>query len=444
MLLMQAQENGTVLDEEGLLFLAGNNGNTFDADVDDQPVQDMALNDPNIFQVEECDAFDADVDDEPTAQTIFMANLSAAASSPQHPDSSITSAISEVPTSLNPNLNNPTSLQGVCDSVQLKNIVNTNVTDMGNTNNIPYEMYVNDNGRFVIPSDMPSIDSSEHEVHEHTIYNPDDSLLTRINTLKDQVNIYEQRAKFELNEREQKMEWQIRTYISENNYKQETLKRELVSLKNQLDHAVKQKQEFKKGLTSIKLEYKDKETKLLNDFSKLKMLKNKLEDNLYTQGQTIQSAQMMQNHRKLSDEFSEQDASKPKSRCLRIGLGAQPALYDANTILEPNHAPPDMRSYDEIDEAEDRSRAKLAERLKDPKCIAKNIVFHYDYANDNHYAIFVPQKRILPDKVFWNIDIEKMQAERVVGNTRTIFRIADPTIYPLNTPRHLVPFTLPT
>ena len=58
MLLMQAQENGTVLDEEALLFLAGNDGNTFDANVDDQPVQDMALNDPNIFQVEECDAFD--------------------------------------------------------------------------------------------------------------------------------------------------------------------------------------------------------------------------------------------------------------------------------------------------------------------------------------------------------------------------------------------------
>ncbi|GJY32550.1 retrovirus-related pol polyprotein from transposon TNT 1-94 [Tanacetum coccineum] len=47
MLLMQAQENGAVLDEEELLFLA-----------------------------DECDAFDSDVDDEPTAQTIFMANLS--------------------------------------------------------------------------------------------------------------------------------------------------------------------------------------------------------------------------------------------------------------------------------------------------------------------------------------------------------------------------------
>ncbi|GJX25775.1 hypothetical protein Tco_0232071 [Tanacetum coccineum] len=37
MMLMQAQENGAVLDEEELLFLAGELTNTFDADVDNQP-----------------------------------------------------------------------------------------------------------------------------------------------------------------------------------------------------------------------------------------------------------------------------------------------------------------------------------------------------------------------------------------------------------------------
>ncbi|GKD08992.1 hypothetical protein Tco_1188677 [Tanacetum coccineum] len=49
MLLMQAQENGAVLDEEELLFLAGEQTNTFDADVDNQPVRDLALNEDNIF-----------------------------------------------------------------------------------------------------------------------------------------------------------------------------------------------------------------------------------------------------------------------------------------------------------------------------------------------------------------------------------------------------------
>nr|GFB26098.1 hypothetical protein [Tanacetum cinerariifolium] len=50
MLLKQAQENGVALDEEQLLFLAA----------------------------DDCDAFDSDVDDALTAQTMFMANLSSA------------------------------------------------------------------------------------------------------------------------------------------------------------------------------------------------------------------------------------------------------------------------------------------------------------------------------------------------------------------------------
>jgi hypothetical protein len=69
-------------------------------------------------------------------------------------------------------------------------------------------------------------------------------------------------------------------------------------------------------------------------------------------------------------------------------------------MFKPDHAPPDVRSYDEIDEIEDRTREKLAEKLKDPLCTAKNLVFHYDYENDNHKAIFVPQKKFLPEIVF--------------------------------------------
>ena len=56
-----------MLNEEELAFIAGDDGKTFDDDVDEQPVQDLALNDPNIFQAEDYDAFDSNVDDEPTA-----------------------------------------------------------------------------------------------------------------------------------------------------------------------------------------------------------------------------------------------------------------------------------------------------------------------------------------------------------------------------------------
>ncbi|GJY65872.1 hypothetical protein Tco_0468110 [Tanacetum coccineum] len=62
---------------------AGNRGvqnrtNTFDDDVDEEPVQDLALNEDNVFQADQFDAFDSDVDEAPTAQTMFMENLSSA------------------------------------------------------------------------------------------------------------------------------------------------------------------------------------------------------------------------------------------------------------------------------------------------------------------------------------------------------------------------------
>ncbi|GKE04929.1 hypothetical protein Tco_1396947 [Tanacetum coccineum] len=75
MLLMQAQENGEVLDEEELLFLA-----------------------------DKCDAFDSDVDDEPTAQSIFMANLSSAGPTNLQASSSDASILSEVPDLENANV----------------------------------------------------------------------------------------------------------------------------------------------------------------------------------------------------------------------------------------------------------------------------------------------------------------------------------------------------
>nr|GFA75555.1 hypothetical protein [Tanacetum cinerariifolium] len=56
----------------------GGQDNAFDDDVDEQPVQNLALNMDNVFQAEDYDAFDSYVDEAPTAQTMFMANLSSA------------------------------------------------------------------------------------------------------------------------------------------------------------------------------------------------------------------------------------------------------------------------------------------------------------------------------------------------------------------------------
>ncbi|GJV56253.1 hypothetical protein Tco_1457258 [Tanacetum coccineum] len=140
MLLMQAQENGVVLDEEELLFMAGEQVNTFDADVDNQPVQDLALNEDNIFQADEC-AFDSDLDDKPTAQSIFMANLSSAGSANPQASLSNASILSEVHILENAIDNSVTNLDEheIHNEVQQPNVIDSNSVDVGNSNVIPYE-----------------------------------------------------------------------------------------------------------------------------------------------------------------------------------------------------------------------------------------------------------------------------------------------------------------
>ncbi|GJT45707.1 retrovirus-related pol polyprotein from transposon TNT 1-94 [Tanacetum coccineum] len=148
MLVMQAQENGVALDEEQLLFIAGGQDNAIDEDVDEQPVQDLALNVDNVFQAGDCDAFDYDVDEAPTAQTMFMANLSSAypvydEAGPSY-DSDILSEVHD----------HDHYQDVVCehheehemhDEVQPNYVVDSHVNYTSDSNMIPYDQYVKDN-----------------------------------------------------------------------------------------------------------------------------------------------------------------------------------------------------------------------------------------------------------------------------------------------------------
>ncbi|GKB55161.1 hypothetical protein Tco_0905914, partial [Tanacetum coccineum] len=188
MLLMQAQENGAVLDEEELLFLSGEQANTFDAD--------------------ECDAFDSDVDDEPTAQSIFMANLSLAG---------------------------PVNLQAGPSNASILSEVHILKNTIDHVNVIPYEQYLLVDNISVLPSCASSVLNDACVLIDNDVYVPNDPMATELKIYKDQVAIYEQRAKFELTEREQRMDDQMRMLIQNRNKTEEKLKRELHSVKFQLN-----------------------------------------------------------------------------------------------------------------------------------------------------------------------------------------------------------------
>nr|GEW13965.1 hypothetical protein [Tanacetum cinerariifolium] len=156
----QAQENGVALDAEQLLFLVGGHDNAFDNDVDEQPVQDLALNVDNVFQADDCDAFDSDVDEAPTAQTMFMANLSSAypvidEARPSY-DSDILSEVQDHNQYMDDVFAHHEEYV-MHDSVQLDHVVDSHADYTSDSNMIPYDQYGMNNEVPVVHNNVSSI-----------------------------------------------------------------------------------------------------------------------------------------------------------------------------------------------------------------------------------------------------------------------------------------------
>ncbi|GJV77843.1 hypothetical protein Tco_1509427 [Tanacetum coccineum] len=216
-----------VLDEEELLFMASEQGNTFDVDLDNQPVQDLALNEDNIFQADECDAFDSDVDDEPTAQTIFMSNLSSARSANPQAGPSNASILSE------------------------SNVIDSTSLTTGNSNVIPYETILSSIIFLFVPSCASFTLNNVCVSSDNDAFVPHDPIANELKIYKEQVAIYEQRAKFELTEREQRMDDQMRMLIQNRNKTKENLKKELHSVKLKLNSTMENNKIFEETVTTL-------------------------------------------------------------------------------------------------------------------------------------------------------------------------------------------------
>ncbi|GKF92880.1 hypothetical protein Tco_0279599, partial [Tanacetum coccineum] len=94
------------------------------------------------------------------------------------------------------------------------------------------------------------------------------------------VGEYEKRAKFELTDRERKIDEQMRITISDRNRKETSLKSELHSAQILLSSTVDHYKSKTEEVTLLKKGFKQKEDKFLEEFLDLKRLKDKIEDRL--------------------------------------------------------------------------------------------------------------------------------------------------------------------
>ncbi|GKA55757.1 hypothetical protein Tco_0754829 [Tanacetum coccineum] len=325
--------NAAVLDEEELLFLVGEQPNTFDADVDNQPIRDLARNEDNIFQADECDAFDLDLPD------LENANVAS---------------------------NNDQVEHEIHSEVQQSTVIDSNNADMGNSNVIPYEQYLTTNDVSVVPSCASSAPNTAYVLIDNNVHTPNEPLVTELAIYKEQVAIYEQRAKFELTEREQRMDDQMRILIQDRNRMEEKLKQELHSVKLQLNHSIKSQTVIQENVNTLQQTFKQRESQLLNDFSNLRKLKDKLENKLHAQDQSIQTVHMMLKPKKLCEQYSEIAIGAQNPFYLRKAKVAQPTLYDGNEIINPDHDPTNVPSSEEDLELAELARQKMHEKMNDP------------------------------------------------------------------------------
>ncbi|GJT24048.1 retrovirus-related pol polyprotein from transposon TNT 1-94 [Tanacetum coccineum] len=150
MLLMNAHENGVVLDEEQLLFLAGEQVTNFDDDVDD-----LVLNVDHVFEANQCDAFDSDVDEAPTTQSMFMANLISEEAGASY-DSNIPSEVQD--RKYNSDYEDKYhEVHEMQSDVQHNYVVDSDPDYMSDSNIIPYDQYMEDNKEHVVQSNVSSV-----------------------------------------------------------------------------------------------------------------------------------------------------------------------------------------------------------------------------------------------------------------------------------------------
>ncbi|GJS85431.1 retrovirus-related pol polyprotein from transposon TNT 1-94 [Tanacetum coccineum] len=395
MLLMQAQENGAVLDEEQLLFLAGEQVTNFDDDVDDPPEKDLALNVDHIFEADQCDAFDSDVDEAPNIQTMFMVNLSSEDPiydevGPSY-DSNTPFEVQDHDTFVD-HMDEYHEVHEMQNDVQHNYVVDSDAEYTSDSNIIPYNQYVEDNEENVVQSNVSSVQNDAlmsiiNEMHEDGVQQgvqsrlankPDkvvnDSLTSELARYKELVGEYEKRAKFELTDRERKIDEQMRIIISDRNRKETSLKSELHSVQMQLRSTLGHYKSKTEEVTILKKDFKQKEDKFLEEFLDIKRLKEKVEDRLYKQDQSVQTVHMLCKPKSFYDEKNKVAIGYKNPLYLTHAKQVQSALYNGHEIVKTNHAPPVVHDSEDTREIAEITRKRMLEKMKSPLCVEKILV----------------------------------------------------------------------
>ncbi|GJR41956.1 retrovirus-related pol polyprotein from transposon TNT 1-94, partial [Tanacetum coccineum] len=433
MLLMQAQENDAVLDEEQLLFLAGEQVTNFDDDVDDPPEKDLALNVDHIFEADQYPIYDE--------------------AGPSY-DSNTPFEVQDHDTFVD-HMDEYHEVHEMQNDVQHNYVVDSDAEYTSDSNIILYNQYMKDNEEHVIQSNVSSVRNDAlmsiiDDMHEQGVQSMsankqvkvvNDTLTSELARYKELVGVYEKRTKFELTEREQKIDEQMRIIISDRNRKETSLKSELHTVQMQLRSTVDHNKSMKEEVTTLKKDFKQKEDKYIEEFLDIKKLKEKVEDRLFKQDQSVQTVHMLCKPKPFYDEKKKVAIGYKNPLCLTRAKQVQSALYNGTEIVMTNHKPVVVHDSEETLEIAELTRKRMYEKTKSPQSIQNKVKFAPpDYSKENYLVIFAPQRDLTPEQIFWAKD----ENDRKKVEASVLKPLSTPTVYPPNTPVKLVPRVLPT
>ncbi|GKC93396.1 hypothetical protein Tco_1158838 [Tanacetum coccineum] len=137
-------------------------------------------------------------------------------------------------------------------------------------------------------------------------------------------------------------------------------------------------------VTSLKMDFKQKENKYLEEFLDMKALKEK----------------------------NKVAIGHKNPLCLTRAKQVQLALYNGYEIIKNNHVPALVHITEDTLEIAKITRRKMNDKMKDPECVTHKVkIAPPDYSKENYLATFTPQKQIDPEQIFWSQDLIKMKEE---------------------------------
>ncbi|GKC15999.1 hypothetical protein Tco_1012781 [Tanacetum coccineum] len=268
-----------LLDKEQLLFLAVEHVTNFDDDVDYPNEKDLALNVDHIFEADQCDAFDSDVDEAPNIQTMFMVNLSFEdpiydEAGPSY-DSKTPFEVQDHDTFVD-HMDEYHEVHEMQNDVQHNYVVDSDAEYTSDSNIIPYNQYMEDNEDHVVQSNVSSVQNDAlmsiiDDMHEKGVQSMsankqvkvvNDTFSSELVRYKELAGVYEKQTKFELTEREQKIDEQMRIIIYDRNRKETSLKSELHTVQMQLHSTIDHNKSMKEEVTTLKKDFKQKKNTL--------------------------------------------------------------------------------------------------------------------------------------------------------------------------------------